>query len=81
MSRDEIRDAVIQSLSDIAPETDPRAIDPQSSLREQLDIDSMDFLRFVTALHDVLHVDVPEKDYAKVDSIDGAVDYLAGKLG
>jgi acyl carrier protein len=46
-------------------------------LREQLDIDSMDFLNFVIALHKELGVGLPEKDYPKLATLDGCVDYLA----
>jgi len=81
MTQDEIRSVVLKSLESIAPETDPSGIDPSESLREELDIDSMDFLNFVTALHEELKVDIPEADYAAVDSIDGAVAYVADKLG
>ena len=76
-----IRAAIFESLSDVAPETDPASLDPSASLRDELDIDSMDFLNFVTGLHERLGVDVPEADYPKLDSVEGAVAYLAGKLG
>ncbi len=76
MNRDQIRNVILSALSDIAPEADPSALAPRASLREELDIDSMDFLGFVTALHDRLGVTVPESDYPAVDSIDGAVAYV-----
>jgi acyl carrier protein len=81
VTHDEIRAAVLDSLAAIAPEVDAEAIGPDESLREELDIDSMDFLAFVTALHERLGVTVPEVDYPQVDSISGAVRYLAAKLG
>jgi acyl carrier protein len=77
MTRDELRDAVLKLLGRIAPEMDPAAIDPAVPLREQLDIDSMDFLNFMIALHKETGADIPEKDYAKLASLNGCVDYLA----
>jgi acyl carrier protein len=47
--------------------------------RDQLDIDSMDFLNFVVALHERLHVDIPESDYPKVATLSGCVTYLAAR--
>jgi len=76
MSEDEIRAVVLEELGNIAPEADMSAVDPQADLREELDIDSMDFLNFITALHDRLGVNVPELDYPKLTTVDGAVAYL-----
>jgi acyl carrier protein len=50
-------------------------------LREELDIDSMDFLNLVTALADRLRIDLPEVDYPKLATFGLAVDYLAQRLG
>jgi acyl carrier protein len=80
MTRDRIRDIVIEELRNIAPESDPAAIDPKAGVREELDIDSMDFLNFVIALHRRLDVDIPEADYAALQTIAGAIDYLQAKL-
>jgi acyl carrier protein len=76
MTKDEIRAAVIAELSNIAPDTDPGAVKPEADLREALDIDSMDFLNFVTAIHQKLGVAIPEKDYPKLFTLAGAVAYL-----
>ncbi len=80
MTPGEIRTAVLSSLSRVAPEIDTRSIDGAANLRDQLDIDSMDFLNFVLGLHDRLRVDVPESDYAKLSTIDSAVTYLANRM-
>jgi acyl carrier protein len=80
MTEAEIRALVLEQLGNIAPEADPSAIDPDASLRDELDIDSMDFLNFVIALHERLEVDIPEVDYPKLATINGAVGYLGGKL-
>jgi acyl carrier protein len=80
MTEDDIRQAVVQALVSVAPEIDPSTIDPAQNFRDQLDIDSMDFLNYVIALHETLHIDIPESDQARLASIDGAVAYLAPKL-
>ena len=50
-------------------------------LREQVDIDSFDFLNAVICLHEKLGVDIPEADYGQLATLDGTVDYLAKKCG
>jgi acyl carrier protein len=80
MTEDEIRATILRILSDIAPEADLTAIDPQESLLEQLDIDSMDFLNLLIAVDGELHVDIPERDTAKLISLDSAVAYLSERL-
>jgi len=79
MNTDELRRLIVEELGNIAPETDPGTIDPKADIREVLDIDSMDFLNFVIALHERLHIDIPEADYRRLRTIDGAVDYLVKK--
>lgn len=77
MTRDEIRDVVLRALGEIAPEADLSTLEPDVAFRDQLDVDSMDLLNFVIALHVALHVDIPEADYPKLDTLDACVDYLA----
>jgi acyl carrier protein len=81
MSDIDIRKVVQEELNNIAPEIDLAGLDPAADLREALDIDSMDFLNLVTALHQRLGVDIPEIDYPKLITLDGAVAYLAAHLG
>jgi acyl carrier protein len=76
----DVRAVVQEELGNIAPEMDIGAIDASADLREALDIDSMDFLNFITAIHRRLGVNVPEVDYPKLTTLDGAVAYLAAKL-
>jgi acyl carrier protein len=76
----DIRAVVQEELGNIAPEMDVGTIDASADLREALDIDSMDFLNFITAIHRRLGVNVPEVDYPKLTTLDGAVAYLAAKL-
>jgi len=81
MTEDEIRTVVQDELSNIAPEADMAALDPGADLRKALDIDSMDFLNFITAIHKRLGVDIPELDYAQLFTLAGAVGYLKKRLG
>ena len=80
MTRDEIRKAVVQALTSVAPEIDPQALQADTVLRQELDLDSMDLLNVMIALHESLGVEVPEQDYAKLSTLNGAVDYLAARL-
>jgi acyl carrier protein len=80
MSREEILRAVGESLAAVAPEADPATLDPRARLREELDLDSMDFLHFVIGLHRRLGVEVPERDYARLATLDGVVAYLEAAL-
>ncbi len=77
----EIRETVLSVLHTVAPEIDLASIDPGVDWREQLDIDSVDFLNFVVGVHDALGVDIPEEDYPKLSSLDRCVDYLAARMG
>jgi acyl carrier protein len=81
MTRDEIRQAVLQALTSVAPEIDPNSLQPGTAFRQEFDLDSMDFLNFVIALHGSLGVNVPEGDYNRLATLDGAIDYLASRLG
>lgn len=80
MNQQEIRKAVVDALRTVAPESDPQSLADDARLRDELDLDSMDFLNFVVALDSALHVAVPEADYPKVQTMGAAVAYLAAKL-
>jgi acyl carrier protein len=79
VNEQELRELLIEVLSDIAPETDPSALDPTEDLRDELDLDSMDELTMITRVSERLGIDVPEKDYPQMRTLDGAVRYLAGR--
>ena len=79
MSNQDAAAVIKEELGNIAPEADIEAIDSSADLREALDIDSMDFLNFVTAVHRRLGVDIPEKDYPKLFTLGGAIKYLESK--
>lgn len=79
MTHAEIERILLEELGSIAPEADLTALDRRAPLRETLDIDSMDFLNLVIALHERLKVEIPEADYPKLSTMEGAVRYLAAK--
>ena len=81
MTRDDVTAVLIDELCRIAPEIDATGIDPSTDLREELDIDSMDFLNLVTALGERLQIDIPETDYPNLAVFGHAVGYLAQRLG
>jgi len=80
MTRDDINAVLIDELGRIAPEADAINLDPDADLREELDIDSMDFLNLVTALTQRLAIDIPEIDYPKLATLGHALDYLMQRL-
>lgn len=79
MTKEQIREMVLRVLGTIAPEADLSTIDPGASFRDQLDIDSVDFLNFVIAIHGELGVEIPEADLPKLSTVDGCVAYLISK--
>ena len=81
MTEAELRQTVLDALGDIAPEANLSALPPGKDIRDELDIDSMDFLNFVIALHEKLGVEIPEADYPQLFTLDGAVVYLTAKMG
>ena len=81
MSRADLRQAAIDALLEVAPDVDAAALDATRAFRDQFDFDSMDTLNFVIALHQRLGIDIPERDYPELLTLDGAVRYLETHLG
>jgi len=81
MTREEIRAAVLHALGSVAPELNLAAIDPHTSIRDQYDLDSVDFLNFIVAIHAETGVDIPEVDYPKLTSLDDCMEYLTRVVG
>jgi acyl carrier protein len=80
VTRDEIKAAALEELTNVAPDLADETIPDDADLREAFDLDSMDFLNWVAALHRRLGVDIPELDYPRLRSLDAVADYLAAKL-
>ena len=81
MNDKELRATVIDTLLAIAPEVEPADLRDDKPLRSQVDLDSMDWLNFLIALHEKLAVDIPEADYAKLVTLRDLLAYLAARLG
>jgi acyl carrier protein len=80
MNEAEIRQAFLEELIKIAPDIDAASVGPDDHLQNDLEIDSMDFLNLIAALHKRLGVDIPEADYPRIATLRLAVAYLAGEL-
>jgi acyl carrier protein len=75
-----LREVVITALGEVAPEMDPASLDLGAPIADQLEIDSMDYLDFMVALAERTGVEVPERDYAELASVDDCVRYLEARL-
>lgn len=80
MTQEEIKQTIIGQILEIAPDIEEGDIIPDQNLQRSLEIDSFDFLKILTALNDILGVEVPEKDYAKVDTLEHMTQYFAKNL-
>ena len=80
MTRDEVRQAIIDILGDIAPDEDMSSLKDDISLREQMDLDSMDFLDIVMELRKRYRVQVEEDEYEHLVSMKKTVDFLEPKM-
>lgn len=81
MNADRAREVLFDALGELAPEVDAAGIDPAAILRDAADLDSVDFLELVSRLSEAVGADIPEDDYPRLDTVEGAVAYLAEKLG
>lgn len=80
MTREQVRKAVLDIIEEIAPDEDLSEIDDKVRLRDQIDLDSMDFLDIVMELRKQYGVVVPEDDYMELSTLEGCVNYLEPKL-
>ena len=76
VTSEQVRATILDLLGGIAPELDPASLRPAEPLREQIDLDSFDFLNVLIVLKERLGVEVPEKDYAAVQTLEGMVRYF-----
>jgi acyl carrier protein len=77
----ELRQTIIDTLRRIAPEVAAESLAPAAALRDQVDLDSMDWLNFLVGLNAKLGIDIPEADYAKLVTVNDLVAYAKRKLG
>ena len=80
MTREELLAAILDALASIAPEIDAAALAPATPLRDQVDLDSADWLNFLVALHAKLGIDIPDADAARLTTLDKLADYCGRKL-
>jgi acyl carrier protein len=80
MTSDEIRSILLRCLSDVAPDIAHEEIEDEMDLRDELDLDSMDILRWVQGIHKTLGVEIPEEDYGKIVTLGDAVGYVADRV-
>jgi len=73
------REIVLAAIAKIAPDVDPTTIPGDVDFREEADLDSMDFIGILTAVHEATGVEVPEIDYPLVTTVDAFADYLAAR--
>lgn len=80
MNREEIRDVILEIIADIDEEADFAALDADKPLRDQLELDSMDFLDIVMELRKRYKLQIPEDEYPELATLNSCVNYLEPKL-
>ena len=80
MTRDEIKDIILEIIEDIDEDADFDDLDADQPLRDQLDLDSMDFLDIVMELRKRYKLQIPEEDYPELATLTSCVNYLDPKL-
>ena len=80
MTIDEIRNVILEIIQDIDDEADLENLDSSEALRDQLDLDSMDFLDIVMELRKRYQIQIPEEDYPQLATLDSCVNYLTPRL-
>ena len=80
MTEDQVKQIVTDIINEIAPDEDTSDIKPEVNLRDQMDLDSMDFLDIVMELRKQHGIEVPEEDYPKLASLDSCAEYLTPKF-
>ena len=76
MTGEDIKDLILEIIEDIDDEADLASLDPAEPLREQLDLDSMDFLDIVMELRKRHQLQIPEEDYPNLATLNSCVTYL-----
>jgi acyl carrier protein len=76
MDKQETQRRILKALADVVPEADVRSMDEKRSFRDQLEVDSVDFLSFMMKLESEFAVRIPEADYPRLSSLEGCLSYL-----
>lgn len=80
MNESEIRNTIIKLLKKVAPDTEPEKLNPDDNIRTTLEIDSFDYLQFIVSIDEQFHIDTPEEDYGKIETINTLSQYLTEKM-
>jgi len=80
MTADEIRQRLFRVLRSVAPESQPEQLDPSRNYRDELDLDSVDYMNVMVGLNQAFGIDIPETDYRALETVDGAVAYFGRRL-
>ena len=80
MTRDEIKDMILEIIEDIDEDAEFDQLDSDAPLRDQLDLDSMDFLDIVMELRKRYKLQIPEEEYPQLATLTSCVNYLEPKL-
>jgi len=80
MDNEKVKQIVLDIIAEIAPDEDLSNVQPDKRLRDQLDLDSMDFLDIVMELRKQHGIEVPEDDYTRLESLDSCAEYLLPKF-
>lgn len=78
MSDDDLKSRLLELLAEVAPDIEPHTVQQERDFRDQFDFDSMDLFNYATTIHNAFGVDIPEKDYRQLLSIEKAAEYLRG---
>lgn len=79
VSEPDIRKVVLSALASVAPEVDGASLSPSAPLRDQVDLDSFDWLHFLLDLHERMNIEIPEADYAQLTTLDRIVAYVQAR--
>jgi acyl carrier protein len=81
MNNEQIRTTILRTLNDVVPNADTQAINPDISFHDQLELDSIDFLRLMMSLEKELNVTIFDFDYPRLSTLKGCEHYLAERIG
>lgn len=81
MNNEQIRTTILRTLNDVVPNADTQAINPDISFHDQLELDSIDFLRQMMSLEKELNVTIFDFDYPRLSTLKGCEHYLAERIG
>lgn len=80
MNQRQLTESVSRLILDIAPEADLEQLSPDDDLREELDLDSIDFIRLLEGIDKEFRVNIPESDYSQVNTLQKLLDYIDDQL-